>query len=275
MTPDRALDCARIQSSARAIGDFEQKLFDYARASVVASLKWAIRTVKNAAEAITTEMHISISLELLKPFWAQLFRNIGYSIEYKRYVIVEPICYLAEYAPSTFKCVPVDPLVFDFDPGPMVASFIDAESDDYVEQALVPYILSEKYTYILITDNPITFSKDRLPEFLNYLKQNPQITRKVRGLIHYHVDEPRLSEGDIEAMTRYTHEIGLLGGGNQIGIVLSEKDPSDTFEVKKSGERKFIKHLSTKLRMRRIDVIGQSFTGRPDSHSPLEIGIDL
>jgi hypothetical protein len=220
-------------------------------------------------------MQLSISLELLTPFWAQLFRNIGYSIEYRRHVVVEPICYLAEAATSVFKCVPIDPLVFDFDPGPMVASFIDARSDDYVEQALVPYILSEEHTYILITDNPITFSKDRLPEFLNYLRQNPQIARKVRGLIHYHIDEPRLSESDIEAMTRYTHEVRSLGGGNQIGIVLSERDPSDTFEIKKSGERKFIAHLSTKLRMRRIDVIGWAFTGRLNSHSPLEIGIDL
>ena len=218
-------------------------------------------------------MHLSVSSELLKPFWAQLFRNIGYSIEYKRHVIVEPICYLAEYAPSTFKCVPIDPLVYGFDLGPMVASFIDAESSDHVEQALVPYILSKKYTYILISDNPITFSKDRLPEFLNYLRQNPRIVRKVRGLIHYHVDEPRLSEGDIEAMTLYTREIRLLGGVNQIGIVLSEKDPNDTFEIKKSGERKFIKHLTTKLQMRRIDVIGESFTERLDSHSPLEIRI--
>lgn len=219
-------------------------------------------------------MRLSISLELLKPFWAQLFRNIGYSVQYKRYVIVEPICYLAEYGPSTFRCVPVDPLVYDLDLGPIVASFIDSERNDYVEQALVPYILSKEYTYILISDNPITFSKNRLPEFVTYLKQNPQILKKVRGLIHYHVDEPRLSEGDLEAMTQYTQEIESLGGANQFGIVLSEKDPNDTFEIKKSGKRKFIEHLSTKLKMRRIDVVGESFTGKPDFHSPLQIRID-
>lgn len=221
------------------------------------------------------EMHLSISSELLKPFWAQLFRNIGYSIAYKRYVIVEPICYLAEYSPSTFRCVPVDPLVYDFDLGSGIASFIDAERNDYVEQALVPYIRCKKYEYILIADNPVIFPRNRLTEFLNYLKQNPQVLEKVRGLIHYHVDEPRFSEGDFEAMTQYTNEIKSLGGADQIGVVLSERDPRGTLEIKKSGESKFIEHLSAKLKMRRIDMLGELFTGKPDSHFPLEMRIDL
>jgi len=221
------------------------------------------------------DMNFPISSGLLRPFWAQLFRNIGYSVEYKRYIVVEPICYLVECTASTFGCVSIDSLVYDFDLGPNVASFVDAERNDYVEQALVPYILDKKYRYILIADNPITFSKNRLTEFLSYLKQNPQISGKVRGLIHYHIDEPRLSEGDIEAMVLYTKEVKSLGGTNQIGVVLSEKNPEDTLEIKKLGKRKFIEHLSTKLKMRRIDVVGELFTGEPDFHSPLEMKIDL
>lgn len=220
-------------------------------------------------------MHLSINSELFKPFWAQLFQNIGYSREYKRYVIVEPICYLAEYKDSINRCVSVDSIVYDLDLGPTVASFIDAERSDHIEQALVPYILNKKYTYILITDNPITFSKNRLPEFLNYLKQKTQILRTVRGLVHYHVDEPRLSKGDIDAMIRYTREIKSLGGTNQIGMLLSEKNPKDTLEIRQSGKEKFIEHLSAKLVEGRIDVVGELFTGKPGVHSPLDIRIDL
>ncbi len=218
---------------------------------------------------------VSVDLKLFKPFWAQLFENIGYSREYKRYVIVEPICYLAEYNGSINRCASVDSIVYDLDLGPTVASFIDAERSDYVEQALVPYIQNKKYTYILITDNPVTFSKDRLPEFLNFLKRETQVLRVVRGLVHYHVDEPRLSGGDINAMIRFTKEIKSLGGTNQIGMLLSEKDPMDTLEIKKSGKKKFIEHLSAKLVDGRIDVVGELFTGEAGVHFPLDIRTDL
>jgi hypothetical protein len=223
------------------------------------------------------KMHLSISSGLLKPFWVQLFLNIGYSTAYRRYVIVEPICYLAQDSPSTLKCVPIDPLVCgrEVNLGNAVASFIDAERNDDIEQALYPYIQREECRYILIGDDPIIFQKGRLRGFQNYLEQHPQTLRKARGLIHYHVDEPRFSEGDVETIALYTKEIKSLGGANQIGVVLSEKDPRDTLEIKKSGERKFVEHLSAKLKMRRIDVVVELFTGKPDSHSPLQMRIDL
>jgi hypothetical protein len=233
-----------------------------------------IKKAKNAQEAIIKRMHLSISTELLRPFWAQLFQNIGYSIQYNRYVIVEPICYLVECASSTLECVPIDPLIHNFDLGSGVASLIDAKRNDDIEQALVPYIQHKKYKYILVGDNPIIFPRNRLLEFLEYLKQNSQILRKVRSLIHYHLDEPRLSEADIETITLYTREVKSLGGTNQVGIVLSEKDPEDSLKIKKSGEKEFVDHMSIKLKMRRIDVIGELFTGRSDFHAPLEIRID-
>lgn len=220
-------------------------------------------------------MQLAISSEVLRPFWAQLFQNIGYSREYKRYVIVEPVCYLAEYSRSMCKCVPIDPIIYDEELGTRVASFIDEEHSNHLEQALVPYILNKKYEYILLTDDPIIFSKERLPEFLSYLKQKPQIVRRLRGLVHYHIDEPSLSKSDLEAMTRYTRELKLLGGGNQIGLVISERDPKDTLRIRKSGEEEFIQHLSTKLKMGMIDVVGRLFTGKLGFHLPVEIKINF
>lgn len=96
-------------------------------------------------------MQLLLNSKLFRPFWAQLFHNIGYSQEYKRHVIFEPICYLTEYRRSISKCVPIDPIVYDSnsDLGDEVASFIDIERNDNIEQVLVPYIQNKKYKYIL------------------------------------------------------------------------------------------------------------------------------
>jgi hypothetical protein len=188
---------------------------------------------------------------------------------------VEPICYLTESEYGSLASVPIDPIFYDFELGKETASFIDAERNDYVEQALVPYILDWKYKYILIADNPITFSEERLAQFMDYLKGNPQILEKVRGLIHYHADEPELSDADFKAMIQYTKRMKSLGGTNQLGIVLSEKEPEDTLLIRQYGEEEFTKHLFAKLRDGRIDVVGESFTGAPNFHSSLNIEIDL
>lgn len=216
---------------------------------------------------------ISIDSKLFEPFWSQLFSNIGYSREYKRHVIVEPICYLVEREGSIEKFVPIDPLVYGQGLGIRVASFIDEESSNHLEQALVPYILNKKYKYILLSDSPVLLTKDRLREFLNYLKRKPHKVKELRGLVHYHIDEPKLSEADIDTMTLFTKEIKSLGGNSQIGIVVSERDPEDTLEISEFGKKGFIDHLSTKLKRGRIDVVGELFTGKPDFHSPVEIRI--
>lgn len=222
-------------------------------------------------------MQLLLNSELFKPFWAQLFHNIGYSQEYKRHVILEPICYLTEYRRSISKCVPIDPIIYDsnLDLGNEVASFIDVERNDDIEQVLVPYIQNKKYKYILLTDNYLIFPKLRLPGFLNYLKRKPKILERLRILVHYHIDEPRLSKGDLDTMIQYTKEVKSLGGRNQIGMVLSERNPEDTLEIRKSGKKEFIEHLSTKLRMGRIDVVAELFTGKLGFHSPVEIRINF
>lgn len=220
-------------------------------------------------------MKLAINSTVFKPFWDQLFHNIGYSREYERYVIVEPVCYLTEYDAPITHCVPIDPIVYGWDLGASVASFIDENASEHLEQALVHFILDDKYKYILISDEPLIFPKLRLLEFLNYIKRNRRILKGLRGLVHYHVDEPELSKGDFNAMELYTSEIKLLGGKDQIGIVLSERDPQDTLDIVRLGKEIFVEHMSNKLREQKIDVLGELFTGEKGFHSPVEIEISF
>lgn len=220
-------------------------------------------------------MKLAINSTVFKSFWGQLFHNIGYSREYKRYVIVEPVCYLTEYEASIKDCVPIDPIVYGWDLGTGVASFIDENASNHLEQALVPFILDDKYKYILMSDEPLIFAKSRLPEFLNYIKQNRRILKGLRGLVHYHVDEPELSKNDFDTMELYTSEIKLLGGKDQIGIVLSERDPQDTLDIVRLGKEIFVEHMANKLRKQKIDVLGELFTGEKDFHSSVEIRISF
>lgn len=221
-------------------------------------------------------MQVSIRSELFNPFWAQLFQNIGYSKVYNRYAIVEPLCYLTGNNTSFTECISIDSIVYGSgsEIGNNLASFIDHERNDDIEQVLTPYIRNEKYKYILLTDHECILPKSRLPETLNHLKQNPQILKKVQGLVHYHIDEPKLSEADFSAVTQFTRELKSMGGRNQIGMILSERAPEDTLEAKKLGEKEFVKHLSSKLRKGTIDVVGELFTGKEGEHFPVEIRLD-
>ena len=220
-------------------------------------------------------MKLAVNSTVFKPFWDQLFHNIGYSREYERYVIVEPVCYLTEYEASIKDCVPIDPIVYGWDLGARVASFIDEQASNHLEQELVPFILDDKYKYILISDGPLIFPKSRLPEFLDYIKRNRRILKGLRGLVHYHVDEPELSKGDFDAMELYTNEIKLLGGKDQIGIVLSERDPQDTLDIVRLGKEVFVEHMAKKLGKQKIDVLAELFSGEKGFHSPVEIEISF
>ena len=221
-------------------------------------------------------MQVSIKSELFNPFWAQLFQNIGYSKVYNRYVIVEPLCYLTGNNTSFTECISIDSIVYGSasEIGNDVASFIDHERNDDIEQILTPYIRNEKYKYILLTDHECILPKSRLPETLNHLKQNPQILKRVQGLVHYHIDEPNLSEADFSAVTQFTREIKMMGGGNQVGMILSERDPEDTLVTKKLGKKEFGKHLASKLSRGSIDIVGELFTGKEGEHLPVEIRLD-
>ena len=220
-------------------------------------------------------MQLAISSELFTTFWTQLFQNIGYSRVYKRFVILEPVCYLIGYNNSIHNCVPIDPLVYPWDIGTEVANVLDEERSAHIEQILVPYIMNNKYSYILLSDEPLIFQRQQLPTFILYLQKNPYILKCMKGLIHYHIDEPCHSKADIQTMLQFTSELISLGGNNQIGLIISEQNPNDTLEVKKHGMEPFITHLSTKLKKDKIDIEGLLYTGYRNEISSIDIKIEL
>jgi hypothetical protein len=221
-------------------------------------------------------MQVSVRSEIFNPFWAQLFQNIGYSKVYNRYVIVEPLCYLTGNNTSFTDCISIDSIVYGSGSkiGNNVASFVDHERNDDIEQVLTPYIRNEKYRYILLTDHECILPKSRLPETLNHLRQNPRILKRVRGLVHYHIDEPNLSEADFNALSQFTGELKSMGGANQVGMILSDREPVDTLEAKKLGKKEFVKYLFSKLSKGTIDIVGELFTGKEGEHFPVEIRFD-
>lgn len=213
-------------------------------------------------------MDVSLSSDAIKPLWIQLFRNIGFSKHYKRYVIVEPLCYLTENN-SNIQLASVDQIVYHNVKflGNQIAAYIDKDWGDDIEQILV---FNKKYNIIIVTDEERLFKKQRLPELLTYLRKRPGIARNVVGLIHYHIDEPKLSCFDIEAIDQFTTEIKLINGLNQNGIVVSEADPRDSLEILKHGSEAFVNHLCTKLKIGEISIGGCLFQGNriePDSVS--------
>lgn len=220
-------------------------------------------------------MQLAINAEVLRPFWVQLFRNIGYSRVYKRHVVLEPVCYLTKHKGSIDECAPINTFEQEKHLGKAIASFIDSNWGDHLEQWLVPYISDEKFRYILLADNPMYPPEESLINFLDFLKRERNVAQKLKGLIHYHIDEPNLSERDILAMTWFTKEVKLLEAKDQICIVVSERDPMDTLSIKKTGERRFIQHLSRKLKVGEIDVSGQLFTGDQRFHSLVKVKINF
>ncbi len=170
-------------------------------------------------------MDFALSFNVFKPLWTQLYRNIGYSKHYQRFVIVEPLGYLLQEG-QRVRCVPVEPIVYPKVTalGKNIAAYIDQEWGDCLEQVLV---FSKKYNTILLTDEELIFEKQRLPELIDYFKK--QLTAEsVIGLVHYHIEEPELSFSDNEALNYFTTEIKKMSGSNQVGIVVSDDSPQET-----------------------------------------------
>jgi hypothetical protein len=216
-------------------------------------------------------MDISLSIDTFEPFWVQLHRNMGYSKHYQRFVIVEPLSFLIKEE-HKIKCVPVEPIVYPqvTNLGENIAAYIDHEWGDCIEQVLV---FSKKYNTILLTDEELIFQKQRIPEMLIYLKEHPKIAERVLGLVHYHIDEPKLSHADIEAINYFTTEIKSMGGSNQMGIVVSEANPQDTLNAYEAG-KSLGTFLSSKLKERQISLSGCFFSGYKEKPVPLDIKLE-
>jgi hypothetical protein len=218
-------------------------------------------------------MEFSLKAESLRPLWTQLYRNIGFSMHYQRYVIVEPLCYLIDNN-SYIQCVSVDQIVYpqvEF-LGKNIATYIDKEWGDSIEQVLV---FNKKHNLIIVTDEELLFQKQRLPELLSYLSKDRQLAQKILGLVHYHVDEPQLSVGDIEAHDYFTSQMKLKGGKDQVGVIVSDNKPNNSLNSIALGEENFTNHMAIRLNQGFISIIGQIFTGKNKESFPVEVKLAL
>jgi len=87
----------------------------------------------------------------------------------------------------------------------------------------------------------------------------------VSGLAHYHVDEPRLNENDLKTLIKYSKRIAEIGGQNQLGIVVSEDDPSGNVKIafpKKDEQlEKYVELMINKCIIGKIKIVGARFIG--------------
>ncbi|MEM3713061.1 MAG: hypothetical protein QXR97_05955 [Thermoproteota archaeon] len=206
---------------------------------------------------------IVISRDFLEEFFKILFFHVGYSQYYKRYVIVEPVCIVTCIDGRVASCKSVDFLVDNFyDIGSKAASVIDREHGDFIEQVFATY-LEQKKNFILVGDNPIMFPYERIPKLLKFLENNANMIPIISGLVHYHVDEPQLNENDLKTLTEYSKRIAEAGGQSQLGIVVSEDDPSEsvrtTLPRKEEQLKKYVELMISKCMVGEVKIAGAGF----------------
>jgi len=221
---------------------------------------------------------LTVPLRALDVLWAQLYKNIGYSTEYERFVVVEPVCVLLGEAGSLKTLRVLDPLVCRGYRGRHAAEFIDQRRSEFLEQWLVPYIQDRQYSYILL---PVEFPSEEgdvnypARTILRSLGRERNVAGHVLGLLHYHVNEPRLSSQDLGFMTWFARPALESGAPKQIGLVVSERDPTDSFSQRQSGSKAvFIEHMRRKLLLGGVDLDARQFDGSNNHHPRVAITID-
>lgn len=218
---------------------------------------------------------LSLRPKAFDRFWIQLYKNIGHSWRYRRFVIVEPKFGLVIENESVRLGTNLDALTCRGQVGEHAADFVN-QFDETDEQVLEPFIGDKRYSYILLSDEfpRISEPETHLDRLLKTLGDAEE-ARNVHGLVHYHIREPTLNRKDYEALALFTRKIKAIGGCNQIGMVVSDESPSDTLRVwnEKHPREYFVEHLRNKLEEGRISVSANFFDGSDDSHPEVSVRI--
>ncbi|CAG0974518.1 MAG: hypothetical protein MPEBLZ_02397 [Candidatus Methanoperedens nitroreducens] len=172
---------------------------------------------------------------------------------------MEPIWYIKSDGDILVDCVCIDDIIYDFKKpfGKVAAEIIDEEAREFIEQALI----IEK-NYIFLCDNPIFFPYNRVDKFINSLKEIDNL-QDIDGLIHYHIDEKELNEYDIRTLQLYSNEIRNLSKNEQLGLVISQKNPLRNFQLLEQTE--FISNLFTEFNKGEISITGKLFNEKLES----------
>jgi len=197
-----------------------------------------------------------ISKKFMISLFSNIFTNTARSDFYKKYVFVEPVLYIKLNESIITDCVCIAKSALGIDHlGRKVAKIVDSEASEHIEQGMI----IEK-DYILICDNPILFPHDRLGNLLSFLEKNKEVVQEICGIIHYHINEPDLNANDVAAMKRFTSEMAKLGKSSQLGLVISQDDPTENFRYLDNKDE-FINHLFSELNSNRIQFSGYLFSG--------------
>ncbi|MCI4352063.1 MAG: hypothetical protein L3K14_01555 [Thermoplasmata archaeon] len=219
-----------------------------------------------------------MALDTLDPFWIQLYKNIGYSTEFHRSVVVEPICALFGIRGSVRTLRRLDLLVCRGNRGKHAAKFIDRERSEFLEQWLLPYILDERWSCILLTNETPSEQEDEEEypprKFLRSIAGPSSNANGLLGLLHYHVDEPELSAKDLEFMKWFASRAKKLGAPNQLGMIASESDPADSLALRQtSSMEEFVKHMRRKLQIGQVDLVANVFDGSETFHPQVRMEV--
>jgi hypothetical protein len=213
---------------------------------------------------------ISISSGLLDPFWEQLYKNIGRSELWNTFVVVEPVAAFFGRGDTVRTIELLDPLVCTDDRGTHAAQYFDEGIDSDREQFVGP---RQEYT-LLSSECPPRDWEDPSPlsMFLEHLKGDPNRASRLIGVLHYHADRPILSSDDFATMERFAAGVRELGGPPQVGMVVSERQPLDSFALRMAAPAdEFVRHMRDKLGSRQIDMTASLFGGLGVGQSPIRV----
>lgn len=201
------------------------------------------------------KLEFQITNDFIVKIFDDLFNHAGWSEFYQKYVIVEPIWYFNIDNNLLTDLVCLDSILYKFEKpfGSVIADNIDEEASEFIEQAMII-----KNNVILICDNPILFPYNRLKDFAAYLAHYPSNIHKIRGIIHYHIDEQELSNEDVIALKLFYKKIYMPKKvPNYLGIIISQKDPARSLQY--SDKSKFVNKQLNEFMIGNISISGKLF----------------
>lgn len=185
-------------------------------------------------------------------------------------MVVEPVAALFGGGTSVSSLEMLDPLVCAGERGTHAAQYFDEGIDSDREQFIGPRL---EYT-LLSSEHPPRDWEDPAPLslFLDKLKGDPRLALRLLGVVHYHADDPFLGPRDFSAMTLFAAGVRDLSGPSQVGMVLSDSRPLDSFTLRMAVSRdEFVRHMRQKVGSGQLDVTANLFDGMETLPPPVRV----
>jgi hypothetical protein len=219
-----------------------------------------------------------MSPRALDPFWVQLRKNIGRSVEYDRFVVVEPTCALFGKDHRIQRVQTLDYLSCTGNRGTHAAGFLDRERSEYLDQWLTPYLESKDHQYLVLSQEfpSEDLDQDYPPSvFLHRLSITPQLGRGLLGLGHYHPGVGQLSTSDVAYLEWFARSARSHGLRSMVGVVVSDRDPLDTLAHREGcTSAQFVDFMAQKAEKGKVDIIARAFDGSNLQHHDFTVSLE-